>query len=56
MSIALKVVALLVLGGALFVEHGGLIPSPGFALVAGVLLAIYLWFLAKARRHVGPPL
>ena len=56
MSTALKVAALLVLGGGLFAEHGGLIPAPGFALMAGALLAIYLWFLARTRRHVGPPL
>ena len=56
MSAALKVVAVLVLAGGLVVEHGGLVPAPGFAMVAGVLLAIYLWFLAKARRRVGPPL
>jgi len=24
--------------------------------MAGALLAIYLWFLAQTRRHVGPPL
>jgi hypothetical protein len=55
-SIALKIAALLVLGGGLLVEGGGLIPAPGFALVTGFLLAIYLWFLARARRHAGPPL
>jgi len=55
-SAALKVAALLVLGGGLLVEGGGLIPAPGFALMAGALLAIYLWFLARTRRHVGPPL
>lgn len=56
MSVVLKVVAVLALAGGVFVEHGALIPAPGFALAAGALLAIYLWFLAKARRHVGPPL
>jgi len=56
MSIALKLAALLALSGGLLVESGGLIPAPGFALVAGVLLAIYLWFLARTRRHAGPPL
>ena len=56
MSAALKAAALLVLCGGVFVEHGALIPAPGFALAAGALLAIYLWFLAKARRHVEPPL
>jgi hypothetical protein len=55
-SLALKIAALLVLGGGLFVESGGLIPAPGFALVAGTLLAVYLWFLARTRRHAGPPL
>lgn len=56
MSAALKTAALLVLCGGVFVEHGALIPAPGFALVTGALLAIYLWFLSKARRHVRPPL
>jgi hypothetical protein len=56
MSTALKIAALVVLGGGLLVERGGLIPARGFALAAGALLAIYLWFLAQTRRHVGPPL
>jgi hypothetical protein len=56
MSLALKVAALVVLLGGVAVEHGGLVPAPGFALVAGALVAIYLWFLAKARRHLRPPL
>ena len=56
MSAVLKVFALFVLCGGVFVEHDRLIPAPGFALMAGALLAIYLWFLSKARRHVGPPL
>jgi hypothetical protein len=56
MSLALKVTALVVLLGGVAVEHGGLVQAPGFALVAGTLVAIYLWFLAKARRHLRPPL
>jgi hypothetical protein len=56
MSIALKIAALLVLGSGVLAEHEGLIPTPGFALLAGALLAIYLWFLAKARRQLRPPL
>jgi hypothetical protein len=52
---ALKIAALLVLGGGVLAEFGALIPAPGFALVAGALLGIYLWFLSKARRSVGPP-
>jgi len=56
MSLALKVAALVVLLGGLAVEKGRLVPAPGFALAAGVLVAIYLWFLAKARRHLRPPL
>jgi Flp pilus assembly protein TadB len=56
MSIALKIAALLVLGGGVLAEHEGLIPAPGFALLAGALLAVYLWFLAKARRQLRPPL
>jgi hypothetical protein len=56
MSLALKATALLVLLGGLAVEGGGLVPAPGFALAAGVLVAIYLWFLANARRHLRPRL
>jgi hypothetical protein len=56
MSVALKIAALLALGGGLLMEGGGLVPAPGFALAAGVLLAIYLWFLARTRRPTGPPL
>jgi hypothetical protein len=37
-------------------EHEGLIPAPGYALLAGALLAVYLWFLANARRQLRPPL
>jgi len=55
MSFMLKVTSLLVLVGGVAVEHGGLVPAPGFALVAGALVAIYLWFLAKTRRHLRPP-
>jgi hypothetical protein len=31
------------------------IPAAGLALVLGVCTAIYLWFLAIARRRVDPP-
>ena len=55
MTTVLKVAAVLVLGGGVLAERGGLVPAPGFALVAGALLAIYLWFLAKARRQVNSP-
>jgi hypothetical protein len=53
---ALKVVAVLVFLAGMALEGGRLLRAPGFALSAGALLAVYLWFLANTRRRVGPPL
>jgi hypothetical protein len=55
-SAALKVAAVLVFLCGMALERGGLVHAPGFALIAGALLAVYLWFLGNARRRVGPPL
>jgi len=55
MSTVLNVLGALVLCGGVVVEHRGLLPAPGFALITGALLAIYLWFLAKTRRRIAPP-
>ncbi len=52
MSALLKVAAASALAAGLLVERAGWVPAPGFALVAGVLLAAYLWFLAKARPYL----
>ncbi len=54
MSTLLKVSALVVLLAGLAVERGRLVPAPGLALTGGALVAVYLWFLAKARQHVRP--
>jgi hypothetical protein len=54
MTAVLKLAAGAVLLAGLVVERGALVPAPGFALVAGVLLAAYLWFLAKARPYIRP--
>ncbi len=56
MSVALKLVALLVLAGGAVVEEGRFLAAPGFALAAGALVSAYLWFLANARPRVRPPL
>ncbi len=54
MTRVLKLAALAVLLGGLLAEHGRLIPAPGFALLGGALVAIYLWILAKARQQLRP--
>ncbi len=55
MNAVLTVLGVLMLCCGVVVERRGLLPAPGFALTAGALLALYLWFLVKARRRVGPP-
>jgi hypothetical protein len=56
MSVMLKLAAVAALAAGFVVERGRYVPSPGFALVAGTLVALYLWFLAKTRPHLRPPL
>jgi len=55
-SAALKIAAALVFLAGAASERGGLVHAPGFALIAGALIAVYLWFLANARRRGRPPL
>jgi hypothetical protein len=55
-SAALKVAAALVFLAGAALERGGVVHAPGFALIAGALLAVYLWFLGNARRRLEPPL
>jgi hypothetical protein len=54
MSTGLRVVALVLLLGGFAAEGGHLLRAPGVALALGVCLAAYLWFLAIARRPIGP--
>jgi Flp pilus assembly protein TadB len=55
MSTVLKVLGALVLCVGVVVEHRGFLAAPGFALITGALLAVYLWFLAQTRRRSAPP-
>ncbi len=50
MSALLAVLGVLAFCCGVVAEQRGLVAAPGFALAAGTLLAIYLWFLARARR------
>ena len=54
MNAALKLAAGLALVVGVVVERGGYVPAPGFALISGTLVALYLWFLAKARPYLRP--
>ncbi len=52
MTAALKLIAGAALAAGVVVERAAWVPAPGFALVAGALVAAYLWFLAKARPYL----
>jgi Flp pilus assembly protein TadB len=52
MSTLLDVLGTVVLCAGVVVEYRRLLAAPGFAVIAGALLALYLWFLARARRSV----
>ncbi len=54
MTAVLKLAASLALMAGLLAERGAWVPAPGFALVAGILLAAYLWFLARVRPYIRP--
>jgi hypothetical protein len=54
MDTVLRLAGLLVLVGGIVAEAARTIPAAGLALVLGVSLAIYLWFLAIARRRLSP--
>ncbi len=54
MTLALKVGALALLLGGAVAETGHLLRAPGVALALGLCLSAYLWFLAIARRPIGP--
>ncbi len=54
MNGVLRVASGLALVVGVVVEGGGYVPAPGFALLAGTLVALYLWFLAKARPYLRP--
>ncbi len=56
MTAVLKLAAVAALVAGMVVERGGWVPAPGFALLAGALVAAYLWFLAKARPYLRPKL
>ncbi|HUK14365.1 MAG TPA: hypothetical protein VLW17_13785 [Thermoanaerobaculaceae bacterium] len=56
MSLAIKVAALVVAVGAALAEGMRLVAAPGLALVGGLSLAGYLWFLAATRRRPSAPL
>jgi hypothetical protein len=53
-SAVLKLAAGLALVLGAVVERGGYVPAPGFALISGALVALYLWFLAKVRPYLRP--
>jgi len=52
MSAVLKLAAGVVLVAGLVAEGARAVPAPGFAAASGVLVAVYLWFLAKARPYL----
>ncbi len=54
MTLVLKLGALALLLGGAVAEGGHLLRAPGVALALGACLAAYLWFLAIARRPIGP--
>jgi len=54
MNAVLKLAACAVLAAGFVVESARVVPAPGFALISGALVALYLWFLAKARPYLRP--
>ncbi|HVN75276.1 MAG TPA: hypothetical protein VMT19_03095 [Thermoanaerobaculaceae bacterium] len=54
MTAVLKVAACAILAAGIFAETARIVPAPGFAVVSGTLVALYLWFLAKARPYLRP--
>jgi len=54
MNAVLRLAACAVLAAGFLAERAHVVPAPGFALVAGALVALYLWFLAKARPYLRP--
>ncbi|MGE5235955.1 MAG: hypothetical protein ACM3O7_06385 [Acidobacteriota bacterium] len=55
MSVVLRVVAVLLLAGGVVAEVSGVVSAPGVALILGLCLATYTWFLATARCAPRPP-
>ncbi len=56
MDAVLRLASLLALAAGITAEVARTIPAAGLALVLGLSLAFYLWFLAIARRRLGPSL
>ncbi len=54
MDAVLRVAGVLVLAAGITAEVARTIPAAGLALVLGTCLAVYFWFLATARRQIGP--
>ena len=54
MSAFLKLAACVVLAAGVVVEGVRVVPAPGFAFASGALVALYLWFLSKARPYLRP--
>lgn len=54
MTLALKLGALALLLGGAVAEGEHLLRAPSVALALGLCLGAYLWFLAIARRPIGP--
>jgi hypothetical protein len=54
MTAVLELVAALALAVRLAVGGGRYVRAPGFTLVSGTLVALYLWFIAKARPYLRP--
>ncbi len=54
MTLVLRIAALSLLLGGAAAESERLLRAPGVALALGACLAAYLWFLAIARRPIGP--
>jgi hypothetical protein len=54
MDAVLRLAGLLVLAAGIVAEMAKTIPAAGLALVLGVSLAVYLWFLSIARRQMTP--
>lgn len=55
MDAVLRLAGLLALAAGITAEVTRTIPAVGLALVLGLSLAFYLWFLAIARRRMNPP-
>jgi drug/metabolite transporter (DMT)-like permease len=53
-DVALCLAGVLALAAGITAEATGTIPATGLALVLGTCVAMYLWFLAIARRHNEP--